>query len=43
MSDDELQLMSEQRGRRIRITAWIVIVSLIIGGGGATLLALLFG
>ncbi|WP_281652816.1 hypothetical protein [Microbacterium aurum] len=44
MSDDnEYQGMNEARTRRTRIIAWVVIVSLILVGGGATVLALLFG
>ena len=35
--------MNEARTRRTRIIAWVVIVSLILVGGGATVLALLFG
>jgi hypothetical protein len=40
---DEYQGMNEARTRRTRIIAWVVIVSLIIVGGGATVLALIFG
>jgi hypothetical protein len=44
MSDDEeYGVYSETRQKRIRIVAWIVIVSLILVGGGATVFALLFG
>lgn len=44
MSDNnEYQGMNEARTRRTRIIAWVVIVSLILVGGGATVLALLFG
>lgn len=32
-----------RRNRRIRIVAWTVIIALILGGGGATVLTLLFG
>jgi len=42
-TDDEYQGMNEARTRRTRIIAWVVIVSLILVGGGATVLALLFG
>lgn len=35
--------LAERRNRRIRITAWVVIVSLILVGGGATVLSLLLG
>lgn len=43
MSDDDINVYSETRQRRIKIVAWVVIVSLILVGGGATVLALLFG
>lgn len=46
MSDDVEdygRLGSERRNRRIRITAWVVIVSLILVGGGSTVIAVLFG
>ena len=44
MSDEnESQGMNEARTRRTRIIAWVVIVALILVGGGATVLALLFG
>lgn len=43
MTDDEYQGMNEARTRRTRVIAWVVIVSLILVGGGATVLALLFG
>ncbi|MGF3057362.1 hypothetical protein [Microbacterium sp. YY-01] len=33
----------ERRNRRIRITAWVTIASLILVGGGATVITLLFG
>ena len=35
--------LGERRGRRIRIVAWTVILSMILVGGGATVLTLLFG
>ncbi|MFF7291031.1 hypothetical protein ACFY9N_00725 [Microbacterium sp. NPDC008134] len=35
--------LGERRNRRIRIVSWVVIVALILGGGGATVLTLLFG
>lgn len=41
--DDDLHTMNEARQRRVRITAWVVIIALILGGGGATVFALLFG
>lgn len=44
MSDqDEYAGMNDARTRRTRVIAWVVIVSLILVGGGATVLALLFG
>ncbi|MCR2762690.1 hypothetical protein NQ152_04115 [Microbacterium sp. zg.B48] len=42
-SDDEYGGYNDARQRRIKITAWVVIVALIIVGGGATVLALIFG
>lgn len=41
--DDEYGDFATTRARRMRITAWIVIAALILGGGGATVLSLLFG
>ncbi len=35
--------IGERRSRRIRIVAWTVIISMILVGGGATVLTLLFG
>ncbi|WP_424980968.1 hypothetical protein, partial [Microbacterium sp. S308A+] len=35
--------LGERRNRRVRIVAWVTIVSLILVGGGATTLAVLFG
>ncbi|GAT74571.1 hypothetical protein [Microbacterium hydrocarbonoxydans] len=32
-----------RRNRRIRIVAWTVIIALILGGGGATVLTLILG
>ena len=44
MSDNnEYQGMNEARTRRTKIIAWVVIVSLILVGGGATVFALIFG
>jgi hypothetical protein len=34
---------SERRNRRIRTVAWVVILTLLVTGGGATLFALLVG
>lgn len=41
--DDEYGDFDERRNRRIRVVAWTVIVALILGGGGATVLTLLLG
>lgn len=41
--DDEYSGFQDARQKRVKATAWIVIVSLILVGGGATVLALLFG
>jgi len=43
MSDDEEYAgLQEAREKRTKVIAWVVIVTLIIVGGGATVLALLF-
>ena len=42
-NDEDYGDLGEKRNRRIRIVAWSVIVALILGGGGATVLTLLFG
>lgn len=41
--EDEYGVYSETRQKRIKVTAWVVIVALILVGGGATVIALLFG
>jgi hypothetical protein len=41
--DDEFSDYNEARQRRVKVIAWVVIVSLILVGGGATVLALIFG
>jgi hypothetical protein len=41
--DDEEYAYSEGRQKRIRAVAWVVIISLVVVGGGATVFALLFG
>lgn len=41
--DDEFDDYNEARQRRVKVIAWVVIVSLILVGGGATVLALIFG
>ncbi len=43
MSDDEYDTFRARRQARMKITAWIVIIALVLVGGGATVLALLFG
>ena len=40
---EDLSIYSARRQRRIRITAWVVIVALILVGGGSTVLAVLLG
>jgi len=42
LSEDYGEL-GERRNRRIRLVAWTVIISMILVGGGATVLTLLFG
>jgi len=42
-SDDDYGDLDVRRNKRIRVVAWTVIVALILGGGGATVLTLLFG
>ncbi len=41
--EDEYGDLHQTRQRRMRVIAWVVIISLIIVGGGATVFALLFG
>ncbi|WP_438354711.1 hypothetical protein [Microbacterium sp. CJ88] len=44
MADDEEYANFETaRQRRTKVVAWVVIVALILVGGGATVIALLFG
>lgn len=43
MSDDEYSGFADARQRRMKITAWVVIISLILVGGGATVIALIVG
>ncbi|MGV9195452.1 hypothetical protein ACQ143_14010 [Microbacterium sp. MC2] len=44
MSDqDEYAGYGVKRARRMRITAWVAILSLVLVGGGATVLSLIFG
>lgn len=35
--------LGERRNRRIRVVAWVTIISLILVGGGSTVISLLFG
>lgn len=41
--DDEYAGFASARSRRMRVVAWVAIVSLILVGGGSTVFALLFG
>ncbi|MFS0792491.1 hypothetical protein [Microbacterium sp. 1P10AE] len=41
--DDDMAGFDARRQRRVKITAWVVIGALILTGGGATVLTLLFG
>ncbi|MDT0182602.1 hypothetical protein Q9S36_20730 [Microbacterium sp. ARD31] len=43
MSDDDYAEYGQARQRRMKVVAWVVIISLILVGGGATVIALLFG
>lgn len=40
---EDLSIYSTRRQRRIRVTAWVVIVALILVGGGSTVLTVLLG
>ncbi|AZS45543.1 MULTISPECIES: hypothetical protein [Microbacterium] len=42
-NDEDYGDLGEKRNRRMRIVAWTVIIALILGGGGATVLTLLLG
>jgi len=42
-TDEDYGDLGERRNRRIRLVAWVTIVALIVGGGGATALTLLLG
>ncbi|MFT4212511.1 MAG: hypothetical protein QM626_11645 [Microbacterium sp.] len=42
MSDDEYDGFRNRRQARMRLVAWVVIIALVLVGGGATVLALLF-
>ncbi|MCX6503346.1 MAG: hypothetical protein NT132_13260 [Microbacterium sp.] len=41
MSDDDE--FRTRRQLRMKVTAWVVIIALVIVGGGATVISLLFG
>ncbi|MGP6169602.1 hypothetical protein ACTU6U_13095 [Microbacterium sp. A196] len=41
--DDDYGRLGERRTRRMRVIAWATIISLILIGGGSTVLSLLFG
>ncbi|WP_345801065.1 hypothetical protein AAIB33_16610 [Microbacterium sp. AZCO] len=43
VDEEEYAGFQDARQRRVKVTAWVVIISLILVGGGATVLALLFG
>ncbi|GAA5034497.1 hypothetical protein ACFQRL_14530 [Microbacterium fluvii] len=43
MADDDYEDFAAARQKRVKVVAWVVIVSLILVAGGATVLALLFG
>ncbi|WOF23218.1 hypothetical protein N8K70_00690 [Microbacterium betulae] len=40
---DDTELYSSRRNRRVRATAWVVIIALILTGGGAAVFSLLAG
>lgn len=42
-AEEDYGRLGERRTRRMRIVAWVTIVSLILIGGGSTVLSLLFG
>lgn len=42
-SDDEYGTYGEARQKRMKVIAWVTIVALVLVGGGATVIALLFG
>ncbi|NHI15956.1 hypothetical protein [Microbacterium excoecariae] len=42
-TDDMAESRLYRRNRRIRVVAWVVVISLIIAGGGSTILLTLFG
>ncbi|WP_454171377.1 hypothetical protein [Microbacterium maritypicum] len=42
-NDEDYGDLGEKRNRLMRIVAWTVIIALILGGGGATVITLLLG
>ncbi|MGY1552812.1 hypothetical protein ACW5CM_13610 [Microbacterium sp. A588] len=42
-TEEDYGSLGEPRNRRMRIIAWVTIASLILIGGGSTVLTLLFG
>ncbi|GEC73881.1 hypothetical protein [Microbacterium maritypicum] len=42
-NDEDYGDLGEKRNRRMRFVAWTVIIALILGGGGATVITLLLG
>lgn len=42
-AEEDYGRLGERRTRRMRIVAWVTIASLILIGGGSTVLSLLFG
>lgn len=41
--DDDYEDFRTRRQLRMKVTAWVVIIALVIVGGGATVISLLFG
>lgn len=41
--DDDMTGFRQRRQGRMRVVAWITIIALVLVGGGATVLALIFG
>lgn len=42
-ADDGDDARSDRRQGRVRMVAWIAIIAMVVAGGGATVLTLLFG
>jgi hypothetical protein len=40
---DDMEAFSQRRNRRIRTTAWVALIAMIVTGGGAAAFSLLFG